>query len=179
MRDDKRQIKMNWDDLARKSFKEVQRSDFRTEAAIRKNIRKKNEASYGLVDDYRRVFQSKISGFILLFCLFLGKSVVAVPQNVKYHSVVGPFTVSASTTVGNSGTFYRNCFTNIAVVSDSNGTFRILSGATTTYSLAITSNAVHVNEFGADDPFCTTQGSTTTLKVDNGNFSINTHGYKY
>lgn len=103
----------------------------------------------------------------------------ARPQNVQYKTAIAPVASTNTVTINPGGTGQQTCVDNLAVVSDSNATFRMLSVGTTTYQITLSSNVPHVNPFDANDPWCGVAGATVTFKVDTGNFTINYHGYKY
>ncbi len=89
---------------------------------------------------------------------------------------IRPATATSNVTIAAAGAGSRLCLSDVAVVTDTTATFRILDGSTTDYALVIVSSTPHVKNWDIDNLFCSDMNSTLTLKVDAGVFKINYQG---
>lgn len=123
---------------------------------------------------------------IIIVGLFLGtltQSASASPRSVTFKSVLGPATSTSNVSLssGSASAPARNCVTKASAFSSGGGTFMILSGPTTTYAVDLSSNTPFDKYWGADDPWCASISTTTTLKISGstGSTRISYQGYTY
>lgn len=92
-----------------------------------------------------------------------------------------------TTTINAPGAGYRNCLTDIVIVSTHNITFSILDGGTTDYAVDISTSvsflpirtAPYIDKWSKDDPFCITENNPLRFTIINSTGSAAQYKLSY